>query len=264
VDRYIGAMTRQIPLQGVENFRDYGDYAAGAGRLKRGLLFRAAHQADATDEDLSAMAGLGIVTIVDLRRSQERSHQPSRRWEGFAAEVIDNDLGGQGDDPWLTFLRGWDFSEGDFRGYMMESYRRKPFTPRHVDLFRRYCAALAQAKGPVLIHCAAGKDRTGLLAALTHSLAGVSRDDLVEDYLATNDPERYGRIGEQIGRHFADYTGVVPPEAAIRAALGVEAEYILASIEAMEAAHGSIEAYLEAVLGVDAKAREAISAHILA
>lgn len=257
-------MTRHIPLQAVENFRDYGDYAAGAGRLKRGVLFRAAHQADATDADLEAMAGLGIVTIVDLRRSKERLNQPSRRWADFSAQVIDNDLGGQGDDPWQTFLRGWDYSDADLRGYMALSYRRKPFTPRHVDLFRRYFAALAQGRGPVLIHCAAGKDRTGLLAALTHHLAGVSRDDLVEDYLATNDPERYARIGEAIGRHLAKYTGSVPPEAAVRAALAVEADYILASIEAIEAAHGSIEAYLETVLGVDAKARDAIAAHILA
>lgn len=258
------AMTRHITLQGVENFRDYGDYAAGGGRMKRGLLFRAAHQADATDADLEAMGALGLVAVVDLRRAPERQREPSRRWTGFRAQVIDNDLGGEGDDPWLTFLRGWDHSEADLRGYMVESYRRKPFTPRHVDLFTRYFAALAQARGPVLIHCAAGKDRTGLLAALTHHLVGVSRDDLVDDYLATNDPERYARIGERIGRYLAGYTGSVPSEAAIRAALAVEAEYILASIEAIEAAHGSVDAYLETVLGVDAAAREAILAHVLA
>lgn len=257
-------MSRHISLQGVENFRDFGDYAAGAGRVKKGLLFRAAHQADATDADLAAMGALGLVTVVDLRRAHERQREPSRRWTGFSAQVIDNDLGGDGDDPWQTFLRGWDFSEADLRGYMALSYRRKPFTPRHVDLFRRYFAALVEGRGPVLIHCAAGKDRTGLLAALTHHLAGVSRDDLVEDYLATNDPERYGRIGERIGRYLAGYTGRVPPEAAIRAALAVEAEYILASLEAIEAAHGSIDAYLETVLGVDAAAREAVRVHILA
>jgi hypothetical protein len=53
-------MTRHIVLQGVENFRDFGDYAAGQGRLKTGVLFRAAHQAQATDDDLVAMAGLNL------------------------------------------------------------------------------------------------------------------------------------------------------------------------------------------------------------
>ena len=62
--RYIGAMTRHIPLQGVENFRDFGDYAAGAGRLRKGVLFRSAHQAEATDADLETLATLGIVTLV--------------------------------------------------------------------------------------------------------------------------------------------------------------------------------------------------------
>lgn len=89
-------MTRHIPLQGVENFRDFGDYAAAAGRLKKGVLFRAAHQAQATDDDLEAMAALGIVTLVDLRRPNERERDPSRRWNDFAAQVIDNDMGAAG------------------------------------------------------------------------------------------------------------------------------------------------------------------------
>ena len=126
-------MTRHIVLQGVENFRDFGDYAAGQGRLKKGVLFRAAHQAQATDDDLVAMAALGVVTIVDLRRPHERQRDPSRRWEGFAAEVIDNDLGVTGEDPWHAFLRGSDLSVGSIRGYLVEYYRRAPFAER---LFR--------------------------------------------------------------------------------------------------------------------------------
>src|SRR3954453_16544634 len=136
-------MTRHIPLQGVENFRDFGDYAAGVGRLKTGLLFRAAHQAQATDDDLAAMAALGVVTIVDLRRPNERQRDPSRRWEGFAAEVIDNDLGVTGEDPWHTFLRESDLSVEAIRGYLVDYYRRAPFNERHLDLFRRSFQALA-------------------------------------------------------------------------------------------------------------------------
>jgi len=256
-------MTRHIVLQGVENFRDFGDYAAGQGRLKKGVLFRAAHQAQATDDDLVAMAALGVVTIVDLRRPNERQRDPSRRWEGFAAEVIDNDLGVTGEDPWHAFLRGSDLSVGSIRGYLVEYYRRAPFAERHLDLFRRYFQALAAAGGPVLIHCAAGKDRTGLLAALTHHVAGVGDDDLVDDYLLTNDEARFARRGPVFADLLEAELGRRPSDAAVRVAMGVEADYLAAAIAEIKARHGSLDGYLEQAIGLDAKGREAVRAHIL-
>jgi protein-tyrosine phosphatase len=256
-------MTRHIILQGVENFRDFGDYAAGEGRLKTGVLFRAAHQAEATDQDLVVMAGLNIATIVDLRRPNERQRDPSRRWEGFDAEVIDNDLGVTGEDPWHTFLRGSDLSVESIRGYLVEYYRRAPFNERHLDLFRRCFHALAAARGPVLIHCAAGKDRTGLLAALIHHLAGVADDDIVDDYLLTNNEERFARRGPKMADRLEAELGRRPSDAAMRAALGVEADYLATAIAEMKAQYGSLDAYLEQAIGLDAAGREAVRAHIL-
>ena len=256
-------MTRRIPLQGVENFRDFGDYAAGAGRLKKGVLFRAAHQALATDEDLETMAALGLATIVDLRRPNERQQHPSRRWNGFAAQVIDNDLGMTGEDPWHTFLKGSDLSVGSIQDYMDEYYRRAPFKERHLDLFGRYFRALAEARGPVLIHCAAGKDRTGILAALTQHIAGVSDDDVIDDYLLTNDPSRFERRGHVFMDHIQELTGRRPTEAAMRAAMGVEARYLAAAFAAMKDQHGSLDGYLEQAVGLDAATREEVRAHIL-
>jgi protein-tyrosine phosphatase len=256
-------MTRHIPLQGVENFRDFGDYAAGQGRLKTGVLFRAAHQAQATDEDLVAMAGLNLATIVDLRRPNERQRDPSRRWDGFAAEVIDNDLGVTGEDPWHTFLRSSDLSVASVRGYLVEYYRRAPFKERHLDLFHRYFQALAAARGPVLIHCAAGKDRTGLLAALTHHVAGVADDDVIDDYLLTNNEERFARRGPQFADILEVELGRRPSDEAMRVAMGVEADYLATAIAEMKAQYGSIDGYLEKAVGLDAPGREAVRAHIL-
>lgn len=255
-------MTRLIPLQGIENLRDYGDYAAGAGRLKRGVLFRAAHQAEATDEDLAVLAGLNLATLVDLRRPNERERSPSRRWEGFAAQLIENDQGSP-DDPWHTFLQSSDLSVKSLQDYMVEYYRRLPFKARHQDLFRRYFQALAEGRGPVLIHCAAGKDRTGVLAALTHHIAGVSDDDVIDDYLLTNDESRFERRGPKFTQVIFEATGRMPTEAAMRAAMGVEAQYLAAAFVVMKDQHGSLDGYLEQALGVDAQAREAIRAHIL-
>ncbi|MGR4862718.1 tyrosine-protein phosphatase [Caulobacter sp. LARHSG274] len=256
-------MTRHIALQGVENFRDFGDYAAGQGRLKKGVLFRAAHQAEATDDDLAVIAALNLAVVVDLRRPNERRRDPSRRWPGFAAEVIDNDLGVTGEDPWHAFLRDSDLSVASIHAYLVDYYRRAPFKDRHLDLFRRYFQALAAARGPVLIHCAAGKDRTGLLAALTHHLAGVADDDLVDDYLLTNDEDRFLRRGPKFAALIEAATGRRLPDAAIRAALGVEAEYLAAALAEMRRQYGSVDGYLEQAVGLDAAGREAVRAHIL-
>lgn len=257
-------MTRLIPLQGVENFRDFGDYAAGAGRLKKGVLFRAAHQAEATDEDLSHLSSLGIATLVDLRRPNERERAPSRRWDGFSASVIENDLGATGEDPWHTFLKESDLSEASIHAYMDEYYRRAPFKARHLDLFSRYFQAVAKGEGAVLIHCAAGKDRTGFLAALTHHLLGVHHDDLIEDYLLTNTAVDLVGRAPAIARRLHEMTGRVASDDAVVAFLGVEAAYLDAAFAEVEARYGSLDAYLEQALGVDAALRARIEARLSA
>ncbi|MES2034305.1 MAG: tyrosine-protein phosphatase [Pseudomonadota bacterium] len=256
-------MTRKLPFASIENFRDFGDYAAGSRRLKKGRLFRAAHQAEASDEDLEALAALGLAVIVDLRRPNERTRSPSRRWRNFAAEVIENDIGGEHDDPWHLFIKGSDLSSGAFNDYMVDYYREAPFVERHVDLYSRYFQALARADGPVLIHCAAGKDRTGILAALTHHLAGVHEDDLVADFLLTNDPERFARRVPAMRDAIKEMTGREPTDEALVTALGVEAHYLETAFAAIHAQNGSLDDYLKDVLGVDTATRAAIEARIL-
>lgn len=258
-------MTRHIRLEGVENFRDYGDYATAAGkRLKAGRLYRSASHGRATDADLVVIEALDLAVIVDLRRPGERERDPARRPAGFKGKVIQNDHGeAASDDPWWNFVRSCDLSEDAFRGYLMNYYREAPFVARHVDLFSRYFQALAEAEGPVLIHCAAGKDRTGVLAALTHHLAGVHRDDITQDYLLTNNPERIAARAPMVAELIAAETGRTPTEAAIRAAIGVEAEYLDEAFRVIAAEHGAVEAYLERVLGVGPELRTRVEERLL-
>lgn len=257
-------MTRKIPFEAIENFRDFGDYAAGQKRIKPRLLFRSAHQAEATDADLEAMRALGISLILDLRRPNERERMPGRRYAGFDGMVIENHEGTEGEDPWHLFLKESDLSVNSMQDYLRVYYDRAPHESRHIDLFSRWFEALAEAPGPALVHCAAGKDRTGIVCALTHHIAGVHPDEIVEDYLLTNDPVRFERRGPGFADHVEELTGRRPSQEAMIAAMGVEAEYLHAAFNAMKARHGSIDAYLEQVLGVDAERRRAIEAHILA
>lgn len=204
-------MVRKILLEGVDNFRDFGDYpTAGGGRVKASRLFRSAHHGKATDADLEAMDALGIATIVDLRRPGERARDPSRRPPAFRGEVLVNEAPENGQDEWHAHLMTSDLTVASFRQYLLDYYDPAPFNPRHIDLFSRYFQTIAQSDGPVLIHCAAGKDRTGILAALTLRLAGAHPDDILEDYLLTNDETRFDAREPQIEALVRELTGRHP------------------------------------------------------
>jgi hypothetical protein len=84
------------------------------------------------------MREMGIGVVVDLRRPSERERQPSRRWEGFAGQVIENNDHDEGAETWDLFMSTWDMTQDSFRGYMDRYYARAPYTPRLVELYRKY------------------------------------------------------------------------------------------------------------------------------
>ena len=250
---------RILPFEGVENFRDYGDYAlAGGRRLHKGRLYRSAHHGRATEADLERLAALGLAVVVDLRRPDERLRDPCKRPAVFGARVIETEIRGAEEAEYLKFLRTEVLTEASGHAFMLEEYRRLPFAPEHVDLFGRYFQALAESDGPVLIHCAAGKDRTGLLAALTHRLAGAHPDDVVADYLLTNEARAVDRWLPRITGYIEEASGRRPEEAAVRAFMGVHPAWLEAAFVAIGERHGGLDAYLEQALGVDAPTRERI------
>jgi protein tyrosine/serine phosphatase len=255
-------MDRDVSLEGVDNFRDFGGYATRHGRpMKRGRFFRSASHGRATDADLEAIAALGIAVVVDLRRKPERERDPTRRHPAFAGLVIVND--DEQADSWHDHIRTSDLSPASFRDYLIGYYQAAPFEPRHVDLFRRYFESLAQGEVPILIHCAAGKDRTGVLAALTHHLAGVHADDIAADYLLTNNPQRFAKRLPLIAAAVKEIRGRDADEATLMIAMGVEAAYLEAAFAAIEAECGGVDAYFETVLGVTPQDRERIVERLL-
>lgn len=245
-------------FEAIANFRDFGGYEAGDRRLRRGLLYRSAHLAHATDGDLQRLADLGVSVIVDLRREPERAREPGRRPPGFAGAVIENDVeeeGGTSDAGLMLHLSVEDFRERS-RGF----YRRALFEPRHIDLFRRYFLAIAEDRGAVLVHCASGKDRTGLLCALTHRLAGVRDEDILADYMATN-ALLTGRL--PFFREAARKSGRELSDDELLAYIGAGPDKLDAAFGAMDARHGSVDGYLEAALGLDGATRSRLRERLL-
>ncbi|MEI6439340.1 MAG: tyrosine-protein phosphatase [Alphaproteobacteria bacterium] len=257
-------ITRILPLEGVENFRDFGGYLAANGRQMRpGRFWRSAHLGRATEADLDAMQALDLTTVVDLRRPKERGSEPSRRPAGFSGEVIDCDVGDRAEAPHLAFLRDTDLTPASVDAFFLDYYAKAPFEPRHAILFRRYFEALLGSEASILIHCTAGKDRTGLLAALTHHVLGVHRDDAIADFMLTNSAARVEARAPMVAEALTQSLGKVPSDIAVRLFLGVNGKYLDAALHAIAGERGSLEAYL-ADLGVDAAGTEQLRDRYLA
>ncbi len=248
-------------FEGLDNFRDFGGYAVADGRrIKRGRLFRSAHLHRATDPDLEKLRQLRIEAIVDLRLPVERLAQPTRHSPRLSNQLIASDKGQpHGRSGWTQFVhRPGGFAAAEMREWMRQWYRTAPFEDQHIELFSRYLASLPEASGPVLIHCAAGKDRTGLLAALTHHLLGVASEHIEHDYLLTNNEAVASRFLPILRQSIVQASGRTPDPEALRASIWIEAEYLQASFNSITERFGSIGAYLDESLGVGANQQAAI------
>jgi protein-tyrosine phosphatase len=142
---------------------------------------------------------------------------------------------------------GWkalrhDLTAGAARAAMKASYRSMPagLHPHLASLFD----AFSGSSLPVLIHCTAGKDRTGVLIALLLTALGVSRDDVIEDYLrSTMFAESLQRGGAIVSAFEASF-GFTPSEEAARTLAGVDGEYLDCAFDALTREWGSVENYL--------------------
>jgi len=249
---------RVLPLSGIHNFRDYGGYAVeGGGRLRDATLWRSAHHEAASDEDLTALDALGLETVIDLRGDDEREIHPCRRSENFSARVLFAGGITAGLAPHLQAAGGAIDGE-TARSRMIDTYAGMPYRPALVATLRLYLAALADYDAPSLVHCVAGKDRTGFAVAIVHRLLGVHEDDLMQDYLLTNTA---GKIDERIAQGAASirarHGGDISDDA-IRALMSVNPAYLDAALVTVRRDHGDIPTYAEAVLNLTPKMREAM------
>ncbi|MEM7663493.1 MAG: tyrosine-protein phosphatase [Pseudomonadota bacterium] len=243
-------------LDGVRNFRDFGGYASShGGRVKTGLLFRSGHYGDATAEDIAAVEALGIGFQVDLRRPDERERMPAK-WNGPV--LVTNDEGRETEAPHQRFLQRVEASAEKADNWMNEYYELAPFRAHHQALFRDWFEGLATEEGAALVNCAAGKDRTGIICALTHHVLGVSEDDIIADYELTNVAAEVDERLPEATAYFNNMLDKTYDEDVYRPFLGVRARYLETALTAMRDKSGSVDAYLADVLGVDDRMRETL------
>jgi protein tyrosine/serine phosphatase len=252
-------------FEAIHNFRDCGGYITRDGKwMRRGKLYRSAHFPRASDSDLDAMRTLGLSTIVDMRRPMERAHSPSRRWDGFDVRVVEHPGMDEGAlPPHLIAFERAGASGAEARAALTQIYAELPTDPMVLDLLRDFFTALADADGAVLVHCAAGKDRTGVAVALAHRLLGVPEADMLANYLATNDSIDVRNEDTGPMRAFLGRGGIVVSEEAVRVILGVEEAFLRAAFATMTRIDGSPEGFIAGTLGVTAAQRAAIRGRML-
>jgi protein-tyrosine phosphatase len=250
-----------LALAGIDNARDFGGFAGRYGVARTGRLLRSGHTARATGSDLGRLTQLGLSAVIDLRRPAERARDIARLPDGFAGPVIASDDGDRAEAPHIEFLGQGDLSDAAVERYLDGYYDRAPFEPHHLDLFIRAFAWLRETNGAVLIHCTAGKDRTGILAALVQRALGAAEDDVMDDYLRTNavslTPERVARAEVELRA----LTGKAPSRLILEGFLGVQPRRLHTTFAAIDR-EGGLDAYL-ALLGLDGPGLERLRARLL-
>ena len=250
--------------QGIHNLRDYGGYAVpGAGRVRSGVLFRSGQHMEASDADLTLIDALDIRTVIDLRGVSERAGFPCRRHPKFAAQVIAHDGETSNSPPHEGGGGQVLMTPQKARERMLAVYTRMPVNPAMIAMFTRYFNALDKNDGGSLVHCFAGKDRTGIAVALLLHTLGVHHDDIVTEFLLTNDaPTREILERQSLPRMEAHY-GEIDPEA-LHNLMGVLPDYIDTYFAEITRDHGSLDTYLATKLGVDGSKKERLRAKLVA
>jgi protein tyrosine/serine phosphatase len=247
-------------LEFVRNFRDCGGFPVAGGKaMRKGRLYRSAAMSEATETDLVTLATLGITAIVDLRRPTERERYPSRRWNNFDAHVVEHDgFGGMALPPHLAAFAEAGSSGKAAHDAMLEIYRSFPRDKMIGELYRDFFKTLAETNGAVLIHCAAGKDRTGLGVALAQHIAGMHHDDILTHYLETNNSNLISPVTIAAMRENSAREGRPFCDDAIMSVLTVTPDYLDAAIQVIDKEHGGIDAYLTNAIGVTPERRKKI------
>jgi protein-tyrosine phosphatase len=246
-----GMPARVLRLEGSSNFRDLGGYTTADGRsLRWRRLFRSDHLAGLSAADLQALAELGIGHSVDFRGVHEITAQ-GYAWPQFTrhAFMVEPTVVQRTQE---LLAAGHRMTAADTVGLMQDTYRS--FVKLNADRFARLFQLLLQSEAPLVFHCTAGKDRTGWAAALILHALGVSREQVMEDYLLTN--LHYQRPPATVAGRL--------PEEVLEVLWRVQEPFLDAAMELVDRDHGGMDRYLAEVLGMDRAARAQLAERYLA
>jgi protein-tyrosine phosphatase len=241
-------------LASFANLRDLGGHVGAHGKtLRRGRVYRSAHLASDSRDIIAQLAALGVTAIVDLRANKERETRPTPWAEMGCKDYWCQDHTSNAANL-VVSMRDCLSRPAVVRERMLTLYRELPFTQRagYRALFMR----LAEHRTPLLFHCSAGKDRTGVGAALLLSTLDVPLESILQDYQETNNFDLHKKFkGHELH--------TLAPAESLAAISGAHPEYLEAALAAVIKHSGSIAGYLEKVLSLGAAEIDRARAHLL-
>ena len=234
--------SRSLPLQGIQNFRDLGGYIGHEGRpVKWRKIFRSGHLAHATAQDRHQLQSLGVRHVLDFRGVEES-----------AAAVCGLDhvqLHALSIEPTVHYRleerarQGGVMGPEEVTGFMRETYEN--FVLHNSARFKQLFDVLLGYSEPLVFHCTYGKDRTGLAAVLVLHSLGVDAATIEQDYLLTNQLlNATPRLGKVLS------------EEAQRVLLGVQSDFLEASLATIQAHYGTVDQYLDQAIGINPSKRQ--------
>jgi protein-tyrosine phosphatase len=256
-----------LGIGSVPNLRDAGGYATEDGKtVRRGLVYRSNQLAPISDADMAKLAALGLKNDFDLRTEEERKALPDQLppgvWNVWLDVLADaSDASPAKIEALLKQPKDANEKLGDGKidALFEKAYREFVTLPSARASFRELFVYLSSpSQLPSLYHCTTGKDRTGWASAALLTLLGVPREQVMADFLKSN---------EYILPHYAKeieaFTAAGGEKEIVEAILGVKPAYLDAAFDEMEQSFGTIEDYFAEGLGIDAYGQQALRAIFL-
>jgi protein-tyrosine phosphatase len=241
------------------NLRDLGGHVTGNGAVLRGgLVYRSGQLSPMSPGEMEQIALLGLKNVFDLRTNEEVSARPDEIPPGVNYQALDvlaeNALApAQFVDLLLQPERAnAELGDGKVEALLTQVYRKFVHLPSAKQAYGEMFASLGRPDQlPALVHCAAGKDRTGWAAAALLTLLGVPREAVMADFLRSND-----HVIPLYHEEIDAFVAAGGQRSILLALVGVKPEYLDASFDEVEQRHGTIEGYFADALGIDAARQE--------
>lgn len=249
---------REVKLEGGVNFRDIGGYPAKNGRtVQWGKIYRSGSLYELTERDWQQIDALGIKLMCDLRSNEEVEAEPDRVLDGVA--YVHTPI--QTETSTMDRMRSMFVDRRKLKNFMPMVYTRL-IIDNHAMILGDTIRRLADEDNlPAVVHCSAGKDRTGVIVALVLLVLGVPDDYIIADYTLSNTYyASFYQIAEKALKPLA-VTGFTADD--VYPMLIADAAYMRQTIQYIREHYGSARKYLKTMAGVEDATLQRLESNLL-